>query len=569
MKKYLLIIFLLAPLISIIAQSSEIPQITNKYLIRNANVIVKPGQLQAATSVLIEDGVISKVGADIKPPFDAQIIDADSMYIYAGFIAGLSHIGVPTADKPKDLPKIKDPGNPPNDRAGITPDVSLRDVLSVKEKSINAYRKQGITLSHSVPKGRMLPGKGSLIILNGATVDDMLIAEDVSLFATLKGASGMYPGTVMAVMAKYRELFRQANLAASHEKTYKSKTAGTKRPSYDKSVKALYPVISKALPVFFSVENTRDIQRAMRLQKELDFEIIPSEVKQGWYNIDKLKNQPILLSLDLPKEIKEDKKETKKDEKKEKDLKKDKKEKKKDDESAESKMFKAKKKKSYDQYLGQAKLLKEEGIDFSFSLLNTKAGDVHKNLSRLVENGLSEDVALAAMTTNPAKTLGIDDIAGTIEKDKLANLVITTKPYFDKKSKIKYVFVEGAKFEFEVKEKKKTSSDSTATNDLSGNYTYMIEIPGMSSGGKLLLTKNEGSYTAVVSSEQSPNEPTTVEDIEPDGNNLNFDFEVNAQGMTMKVNMSVEFDEDTFEGKVSVGEFGSFPVTGEKTDPKS
>lgn len=540
---------MLAPLISI-AQNDEIPQITNKFLIRNANVIVSPGQLLPASSIMIEDGIITNVGSNITPSFDAQIIDADSMYIYAGFIAGLSHIGVPTKDKPKDQPKIKDPGNPPNDRAGITPGISLRDVLSVKEKSIAAYRKQGITLSHSVPKGRMLPGKGSLIILNGSAVDDMLLQEDISLFAKLTGASGVYPGTIMAVMAKYRELFRQANLASSHEKTYKSKSVGVKRPSYDKSIKALYPVVNDKLPVFFSVEKTRDIQRAMRLQKELNFDIIPSEIKQGWLNIDKLKTQSVLLSLDLPKEIKEEKK-------------------KKDDEPEETKMFKEKKKKSYDQYLGQAKLFNDEGVSYSFSLLNTKAADVHKNLCRLVENGLSEEAALAAMTTNPAKILGIENIAGTVAKNKLANLVITNKPYFDKKAKIKYVFVEGTKFEFEIKEKKKTASDSTATNDLSGTYKYSIEIPGMTSGGNLELTKNEDTYTAVITSEQTPNDPTTVEDIEQSGKNLNFDFEVNAQGATMKVNMSIEFEDDNFEGKVSVGEFGSFPVTGEKIDPKS
>jgi len=549
MKKYLLLIFLLAPLISI-AQNDEIPQITNKFLIRNANVIVSPGQLLPENSILVEDGIITAVGSNITPPFDAQIVDADSMYVYAGFIAGLSHIGVPTKEAPKNLPKIKDPGNPPNDRAGITPNLTLRDVLNVKDKSIAAYRKQGITISHSVPKGRMLPGKGSVIILNGSSVDDMLIAEDISLFASLKGASGMYPGTVMAVMAKYRDLFRKANLASNHEKTYKSNNLGVKRPSYDKSIKALYPVVNSELPVYFSVGKTRDIQRAMRLQKELNFKIVPSEIKQGWLNIDKLKKQPVLLSLDLPKEIKEEKK-------------------KKDDETEESKIFKAKKKKSYDQYVGQAKLLHEEGVSYSFSLLNTKAADIHKNLSRLVENGLSEEVALASITTNPAKTLGIDDIAGTIEKNKLANLVITTKPYFDKKSKVKYVFVEGSKYEFETKEKKSTKGDSTSTKDLSGNYKYTVEIPGMSTTGKLNITKSGDNYELEITSDQTPNDPSNVEGVEQDGSSLNFDFEANAQGATMKVNMSIEFDEDTFEGKVSVGDFGSFPVTGEKIDPKS
>ena len=141
----------------------------------------------------------------------------------------------------------------------------------------------------------------------------------------------MYPGTVMAVMAKYRDMFRKANQANAHEKSYKMKSVGVKRPSYDKSIKALYPVVSNDLPVFFSVEKTRDIQRAMRLQQELGFDIVPVEIKQGWLNVDKLKKQPIMLSLNLPKEIKEEKKK-----KKEGNV----------EESEETKMFKAKKQKA-------------------------------------------------------------------------------------------------------------------------------------------------------------------------------------------------------------------------------
>jgi len=552
MKRIFILFLLLHQLFLARSQSDEIPEITSTFLIQNANVIVKPGQVLTGTSVLIKDGFISQVGNNIAAPFDAQIIDADSMYIYPGFIAGLSHIGVPTKEAPKEAPKVTDPGNPPNDLAGITPEVSLKEVLSVKDKSIADFRKNGITISHSVPKGKMLPGKGSIIILNGSSIDEMMMAEDVSLFAKLDGANRVYPATVMAVMAKYRDLFKNAALAANHEKVYKQKSSGTKRPNYDKSIKGLYPATNKEIPVYFSVQKTRDIQRALRLQKELGFNIVPSEIKQGWYNLNKLKNHTILLSLDLPKEEKADKKKKKSDK----------------EESEDMKTFKAKKKKAYDDYVGQSKLFAEKGINYAYSLLNTKAGDIQKNLRRLVENGLSEDVALAAMTTYPAKTLGIDHTAGTIERNKLANLVVTNKPYFDKEAKIKYVFVEGKKFEYTISKKKKTSGDSTATKDLSGIYKYTVEIPGMTTSGKMTITKEDDTYTIAITSDQSPDDPSNGEGIEQDGNELDFSFKTDAQGATLEVGMNLEFDGDTFEGNVSVAQFGSFPVTGEKINPK-
>lgn len=533
-----------------LSQSDEIPEITNKFIIKNANVVVKPGQVLSNASVLIEDGFITAVGSNLTAPFDAQTIDADSMYIYPGFIAGISHIGVPSKEAPKEAPKIPDPGNPPNELAGITPEVSLRDVLKFDDKSIAAYRKSGITISHSVPKGKMLPGKGSIIILNGKSVDEMLLQEDVSLFAKLSGASRMYPATVMAVMAKYRDMFKNASLATTHEKNYKANSSGMKRPNYDKSIKSLYPVTNNEIPVYFSVPKTRDIQRGLRLQKELGFNIVPTDIKQGWLNIDKLKNFPILLSLDLPKEMKEEKKEDK-------------------DETEESKMFKAKKKAAYDSYLGQSKLFADKNIDFSFSLLNTKAGDIQKNLQRLVENGLSTDQALAAMTTQPAKTLGIDNNSGSIEKNKFANLFVTNKPYFEKGAKIKYVFVEGKKYEYDIAEKKKTSSDSTTTRDLSGTYKYTVEIPGMTTTGTMTLTKTDDSYEIGVNSDQSPGDPSIGTDVVQEGETLSFNFKADAQGSSISVDMSIEFDEDTFEGTISVASFGSFPVSGEKTNPKN
>lgn len=552
MKNLFILLFLLFPFVSGIAQSDEIPEITSKFLIRNANIIVKPGQELSAASVLIEDGFITRVGTSLEVPFDAQIIDADSMYIYPGFIAGISHIGVPTEEAPKEAPKVKDPGNPPNELAGITPEQSLRDVLNVSDKSIAAYRKSGVTISHSVPKGKMLPGKGSIIILNGASIDEMLMEEDVSLFAKLSGASRMYPATVMAVMAKYRELFKNASIASSHEKSYKSQNSGMKRPNYDKSIKGLYSAANKDIPVFFSVPKTRDIQRALRLQKELGFNIIPTDIKQGWLNIDKLKNFPLLLSLDLPKEMKEEKK--KKNDK---------------EETEDQKMFKAKKKKAYDSYVGQSKLFADKGLGFSFSLLNTKAGDIQKNLHRLVENGLSADQALAAMTTHPAKTLGIENSAGSIEKNKLANLIVSNKPYFEKGAKIKYVFVEGKKFEYDIAEKKKASSDSTATRDLSGTYKYTVEIPGMTTTGKIVVSKTDDNYDIEITSDESPGEPSEAEGIEQDGETLSYSFKTETQGATITVDMNLEFEADTFEGTVSVPQFGSFPVTGEKVDPKN
>lgn len=533
------------------AQSNEIPDVTNKFLIRNATVTTQPGQSFDGYSILVEDGLITQVGANISAPYDAEIINADSMHVYPGFIAGLSHAGVAKAEPPKERPTVKNPDNPPNELAGITPYVSIRDVLKTTDKSISSLREQGFTISHSVPRGKMLPGMGSIIMLKDGNVDDLLMQENVSMFAQLNSASRMYPGTVMAVMSKFRDIYRKASHASTHEKTFKNNSSGIKRPNYDQEVKAFYPVVSGSLPVYFKAEKTRDLQRVLRLQKDLGFKLIPSEMKQSWMSQKSLKNNrlPLLLSLELPKEMKKDSTKISKM-------------------SDDEKQFLAKKEKAYNDYLSQSKMLQDAGMTFSYSLLGVKSKDILANLRKLVTNGLKEDIALASITTNPANNLGISNIAGSIKSGKLANLVVTNKSLFDKESKVRYVFVEGKKYEYEIKPKKKKKAGDGEASDLTGEYSYEIEIPGMPSAGTLKLVKEDEEYKVTVTNEADPSNPETIDGVEQDGNSMSFTFNVSAQGMDIKVDMDLEFDEDSLEGNVSVGDFGSFPVTGQKVNPK-
>ena len=76
--------------------------------------------------------------------------------------------------------------------------------------------------------------------------------------------------------------------------------------------------------------------------------------------------------------------------------------------------------------------------------------DFNANLSKVVAAGLTEEQALAALTTTPAKLLGIERIAGTLEAGKLANLLIVEDELFAEKPKLRHLFVNGYHEEFEA-----------------------------------------------------------------------------------------------------------------------
>ncbi|MBK9567785.1 MAG: amidohydrolase family protein [Saprospiraceae bacterium] len=204
-------------------------------------------------------------------------------------------------------------------------------------------------------------------------------------------------------------------------------------------------------------------------------------------------NVQVLLSLELPEEEKaegkkEDEKSAKKDTSSAKEMKKEIIK----EQNPEKDQFDKKQKESVKEYLSQASVFEKNGIKFGFSFLNAKPSDIKKNLRRLIENGLSENYALAALTTHPAQMLGISSLAGTVDKGKLANLVITDKPYFSEKSVIKFVFVDGKKYDYSEKPKKQESKSSDS-GKVDGLWSYTVEVPGSVQKEKSIFQKNRES----------------------------------------------------------------------------
>ena len=73
--------------------------------------------------------------------------------------------------------------------------------------------------------------------------------------------------------------------------------------------------------------------------------------------------------------------------------------------------------------------------------------DVMKAVRKAIDAGLTQDDAVRAMTLSAAKIYGLEDRLGSVEKGKIANLVVTKGDLFQDKTEVKYVFVDGQKFE--------------------------------------------------------------------------------------------------------------------------
>ncbi|MEZ5040595.1 MAG: amidohydrolase family protein [Saprospiraceae bacterium] len=605
MKKHptLLVVFTLLVFPSLFwaqgSSSEDLKPVTRTYAFTKATIITQPGQVIENGTVIIKNGLIQAVGKNVAIPMDAEIIKADSMYIYAGFIEGLSHTGIPRAEAPQpgagrggggnrqQTPEVANPGTPPNKLAGITPERKLTEVLSASDKSIEEMRKMGFTAAHVVPEGMMLPGQGAVILLHGDNPDAMVLKDGTAFFSQFTGARRMYPSTVIAVIAKWRELYHQAELAQAHEKAYKANPKGMSRPAYDPVLQAFYPVINKNQKVFFKASDVKSAYRVLSLQKEFGFPVVMAELKQGWHVADELskKNIPVLLSMDLP-EAKEEKGEeatakgserggrpgggvagrgrgpedavatpaasTPKPAKADPN----------DPFQKEKVALEKRRNEEMKKHLEQAASLEKAGVVFGFSTLDVKSKDIQTNLRKMIENGLSENTALAALTTIPAKMLGVSDMIGSIEQGKIANLVITDKPYFAEKSNVRYVIVDGVKYEYEAKKPAK-KGDPNAKVKVAGKWSYRFEAMGQTMSGTLDLSDVSGTISGSISNETMGNK-STIESAELNGNALSFTTQIDAGGQNLTVAYALVIDGDSIEGTVTAGQYGSFSLEGER-----
>ena len=91
-----------------------------------------------------------------------------------------------------------------------------------------------------------------------------------------------------------------------------------------------------------------------------------------------------------------------------------------------------------------AGLLDKAGVPFAFSTAGlTDPKDFVKNAAKAVQNGLTKEAALRALTLGAATIAGAADRVGSLETGKIANVVVTEGDLFDEKMTIKHVFVDG------------------------------------------------------------------------------------------------------------------------------
>jgi imidazolonepropionase-like amidohydrolase len=410
-------------------------QVPSTYAITNAKLFPVSAPTIEKGTIVLRDGLIVALGANVAVPADAQVIDGTGLTVYPGLFDSYGSIGLPSAaagagggGRGAGAPAAAAPaapvrggsGNSFNDPRGVDPELRAADQVRIDEEALDGPRSAGITTALTAPSTGVFPGQSALINLAGATTAAMVIKPAVAQHISFGsggrggGGGGGYPGSLMGVFAVIRQELLDAQRYRDIKAAYERNPRGMQRPEFDAALESLQPALAKQQPVIMVANTRREIDRAIELAKEFGLRLIIAGGSEAYLVADRLKaeNVPVLLSINFPRRTAAPTP---------------------DADPEPTRVLRER----VEMPKGPGRLA-AAGVKFALQSGGiTTWSEFSANVKRAVDAGLSADQAIRALTLQPAEIFGVSDRLGSLEAGKIANLTIT------KGEAINQIFVDG------------------------------------------------------------------------------------------------------------------------------
>jgi imidazolonepropionase-like amidohydrolase len=360
--------------------------------------------------VLINNGKIEKVGLqnEINIPVHYKKVQGKVVtpgLIDAHSVVGLS--GIYNYAHDQDQLERSD---------AVQPELRAFDAYNMREKLVEFVRDLGVTTLHTGhAPGALVSGQTMIVKTFGETLSDVIVDSVTTVSFTLgSGVSRNYkkPGTRSKGVAMLRQEFLKAKDYAENIRNAKDDNGNNlkEKPARDLKLETLSKVLSGEITAMFTVQKATEIMTALRLQQEFGFKMVLDGAAESYLLIDEIKNAPLNGVIIHPTMVRS---------------------------SGETKNVS----------LETAAKLKEAGI--TIALQSGYEGYVPKTRIVLFEaaianaNGLSFEDALASITIDAAKILGVDQRIGSLEEGKDADIVLFDGNPFEYTSHVCTVIING------------------------------------------------------------------------------------------------------------------------------
>ena len=355
--------------------------------------------------IVIENGKIVSVGGDAGK--DGDVIDAEGLHAYPGFVDAHSHIGLDAYGGP----------------TGGTFDINeMNDIVSPHLRGIDSYNAHDTAIPMALAGGvtTVAAGPGSANVFGGTflavklygnTVDEAVIDPSVAMKCAFgENPKRCYKDKCDSARMTTAAIFRQT-LFEARDYMLRKEAAGddiTKMPKFDMKAEALIPVLRREIPLKAHAHRADDIMTALRIAKEFGLKITIEHCTEGHLIVDELKEADVPVAVGPT-------------------------------------LTNASKVELLNKSWTTPGILAEAGLRVS---IITDAPVIPQQYLALcaglaVKAGMDPFKALQAITINPARHIGIEDRVGSLEAGKDADVVLTDGDPMVSDTVVRYVIADG------------------------------------------------------------------------------------------------------------------------------
>ncbi len=405
------------------------------HAIRNARIVTAPGHVIARGNIVMRDGLIVAVGADAPIPADARIWDGDSLTVYAGLIDAFVMPPAPASafgggpfggGRPGGAPPAAEPARGPvHELSAVRAEVRMVESLPIDATQAEAMRAAGFTTIQYAPRQGVVRGQSALVDLGNGSANANLVRADVAqVMGVAPGRGNVYPASLMGSIAVLRQTFLDA-------KWYRdARAAAARRPGSERVAEnlawdALQPVISGQQPVVMVADEMLEVLQAAKIAREAGVAATIVGAGDEYKRVAQIAatGRPLIVPVNFPDapDVADD---------------------------ANALEVRTEELRHWQAAPGNPAALTKAGVTFALTSNGLKDVKTFRTMvGKAIARGWSEDAALAAVTTTPARLLGADGKLGVIAPGAIANLTVTRGALFADNAKVREVWVDGARIE--------------------------------------------------------------------------------------------------------------------------
>ena len=396
---------------------SPAPKQTQPIAITNATVHVGNGTVINNATVLIADGKIAAVGANVMYTMNAKVINAQGKHVYPGFILSNSNLGLVEVNNVRAT----------NDAGEIGDwNASVRSIVAYNTESnvINTLRPEGVLLANIVPEGNLLGGSSSVVQLDAWTWQDAAYAMDNGLHFYMPSLlppppGSVTPGSAEATADPVKEGLKKVDQFKAFLKEAKAYIKIKSPAETNLKYAAVEGLFDSTKKLFVHAGTVKQMLVAIDIAKEAGIPLVIVGGEDSWQIAGLLKQNGVGVILNqmhsLP--VTEDD--------------------------------------AVDQPYKTPAMLQTAGVLFAINDVDdqTRGRNLAFNAGTAVAYGLTKEQALQAITLNAAKLLGIDAKTGSIEVGKDANLFISGGDALDMRTNLlSHAFIQGREISLESRQ---------------------------------------------------------------------------------------------------------------------